>query len=730
MTTRQTVTLTALVLALAAAGCGGGGGSGDGRAVGASPSNVPDGGSGTGGANIGVGVPGGGGAVGEAAFQAGVYMITRQYCVQCHAGSGPGFPPIAHPDAQTAFRAVIDNQKVNLVTPANSRLVRRLADDRHFCWSDCNANAATMQAAIQTWADAVITALPQNPNDPNAVKPQGVITSDGKSFLDAQIADSGRFQGNMIAHWKFEEGTGTIAADTAPVGPTMNLTLSGGYTWQSGGGVAFVDPGGLAIADPNDSKKLYDQIASGSGSQEYSIETWVVPANTTQGSVDNPARILSYAKDADHHNFMLGQALYAYDAFHRTNTLLPKLSGADRLAGMPNMPTSDTAQVLQANLQHAVVTFDQTHGRRFYVNGVFTGDVDTVPASPLVNWDPSYRFSIGREPSNNRRWYGTVKSAAIFNKALTAAQIMQNFMAGASQKFTLRFNLDTSLGAGAWIEFQVSEFDAYSYLFCAPVLQSGGRSGFSVQTVRIAVNGVTPIASQSFRTLNIPVTQSLTQLSNQCQVVPKDLGAAQDMFYVLFDTLGALSEPMADLGPNPPPAPGPAQPFPGIGIRDFAEINDTMGKLTGIGSNNATVKATYLELLQQLPSTNDPYSFVSAQQVGIARLSLEFCDQMVENTSTRNAFFGAGTFDFTQTGDTAFDSQAKRDAIIDPLVDKMLGTALNNQPTQTDARPVLNTLLDQLTTGCTAATCPATFTRNAVKGVCAAVLSSGAVQIQ
>ena len=78
---------------------------------------------------------------------------------------------------------------------------------------------------------------------------------------------------------------------------------------------------------------------------------------------------------------------------------------------------------------------------------------------------------------------------------------------------------------------------------------------------------------------------------------------------------------------------------------------------------------------------------------------------------------------------TAFDTQGERDMIIDPLVDKMFGTTLGNQPNQTDIRPVLNTLIDQLTTGCTATSCPATFTRNAVKGVCSAVLSSAAVQI-
>lgn len=728
MTTRQAVTLTALVLALAATGCGGGGGGGDGRDVGATPTNVPDEGTGSGGTGIGIGVPGGGGAAGQAAFEApgGVYELTRTYCRDCHAGSGPGFPHIAHPDAETAFRAVVDNQKVRLLDPARSRLVQRLVADGHFCWApNCATAGAQMQAAIQLWADAVVTAVPPDPNDPNAVNPQGVITSEGRSFLNAARMESGRFSGNLIALWKFEEGTGTIAADTGPVGPTMNLNLTGTYAWQSGGGIVF--DGARAMADPNDSVKLYNEIASGNGSGEYSIEAWIIPANTTQGSVDNPARIVTYGDGPDRHNFMLGQALYQYVARNRSEA--PGATQQERLNGLPEFATSDADEDLQANLQHAVLTYDRTHGRRMYVDGVFTEDADTVPGAMLINWDPSYSFAIGRETSNNRTWRGVVKSVAIFKAALTQAQIMQNYLAGASQRFTLRFPLDTALGAGAWVEFQVSEFDAYSYLFCAPVLETAGRTGFSVQTIRIAVNGVAPIASQSFRTLDIPITMSRTQLSTQCQVVPKDLGVDQDTFHVFFDTLGTASLPIADLGPNPPPAPGPAQAFPGIGIRDFAEINDTMGKLTGVGVNNATVKATYLELLQQLPGTNDPYGFVSAQQVGIARLSLEYCDQMVENVGLRNGFFGVGTFDFTATGDVAFDTQTKRDAIINPLVDKMLGLSLNNQPDQTDVRPVLNTLIDELTTGCTAATCPASFTRNAVKGVCSAVLSSGAVQI-
>ena len=45
--------------------------------------------------------------------------------------------------------------KINLDQPALSRLVVRLRSEFHNCWSDCAANANTMQAAIQAFANQV-----------------------------------------------------------------------------------------------------------------------------------------------------------------------------------------------------------------------------------------------------------------------------------------------------------------------------------------------------------------------------------------------------------------------------------------------------------------------------------------------------------------------------------------------------------------------------------------------
>ncbi|MBM4337490.1 MAG: hypothetical protein FJ108_16510 [Deltaproteobacteria bacterium] len=170
------------------------------------------------------------------------------------------------------------------------------------------------------------------------------------------------------------------------------------------------------------------------------------------------------------------------------------------------------------------------------------------------------------------------------------------------------------------------------------------------------------------------------------------------------------------------------EPSAGIGIRDFAQINDSMAELTGVSPTSATVRATYLELQQALPSDSDVEAFVSAHQVGISRLALDYCDALIENASLRSNFFGAG-FDWTLPATSAFSTATQRDQVIDPITTRMLGTSLANQPTAAEAQPLLGTLIDQLVAGCTAASCPASHTRNVAKGVCAAVLSSAAVQL-
>ncbi len=713
-------TLTAMLVVVAFAACGGSGG-GSGRDAGSTSAASGSGaGSSGGSAGSGGGIVGGGGTGGEAAFQSTVYPLLTEHCTNCHSGGGPGFPDLSHPDVGTAYRATIDNQKVNLNNPAASRVAVKLPDENHNCWSaDCNADAAEMTAAVTAWANMV--------SDPNAGggntggAPGGgngqVISSFQNSFANAQQAANTRFENNIIALWEFEEGEGNVAADTSGMAPAMDLTLEG-VDWVSGGGIEIQS--GAATADRADSIKLFNMIASGSGTQQYSIEAWIIPANTSQ---EGPARIVSYSQGTGRRNFTMGQEMYNYNFRNRN------VSDNSNLQGTPALVTADADEDLQATLQHVVMTYDPTNGRRIYVNGVNTGDEDPIEGALLANWNPEYTFLLGNETSGNRLWLGQFKLVAIYNMAISPAQIAQNYLAGAADKFTLRFGLDEWLEAGSYVELEVSEFDAFSYLFCFPTISLPNPNGTMVEHLRVAVNGVAPVQSQSFRAVSELVDEANERVSERCSLVPKDLGVQNDMFSIWFDRLGANSMPMVEDPPTPAVDDSIADPLPDIFVRNFAQVNDTMSTLTGVPALAGAVADTFEELTQQLPANNDVRSFVSSQQVAISKLALEYCDLMVDSAALRQAFFGAA-FEFNQPSATAFSTQAKQDLIINALINNMIGTGLADQPTPQEAAPILDGLIDGMTAGCNANNCDAERTRGIVKGACSAVLSSAAVHIQ
>jgi hypothetical protein len=104
---------------------------------------------------------------------------------------------------------------------------------------------------------------------------------------------------------------------------------------------------------------------------------------------DGPSRIISYAGGVSSRNFMLGQTLYQYDFLNRT-------SETDQ-NGEPRHSTSADDEDLQATLQHVVATYDPTNGRRIYVNGKFTDDVDAAPSGLLTDWDNTFALALASE---------------------------------------------------------------------------------------------------------------------------------------------------------------------------------------------------------------------------------------------------------------------------------------------------------------------------------------------
>lgn len=691
----------------------------------------------------------------------GTYVHTPvliEHCAGCHTSTAPNpqSPYFASNDVNASYLAA--QQKMDLLDPSNSRFVLRLKDQFHNCWtSDCAADAVVMQSAITAFSNSITQ---------TQVNPSLIVSKAMKIQLpEAIIATGGeRHAVNQIALWEFKTGSAATAYDTSGVEPQMNLSLSGDYSWVGGYGVKFNN--GRAQALVETSQKLLNNIRTRG---EYSIEAWVIPANVVQ----QDKNIVSYSGGATARNFTIAQNEYNYQFYNRATT-----GGANELDGGPVLETFGDDQDLQASQQHIVMNFDPVNGRRIYVNGVETGDVDTNDVDGLLtNWDSTHAFILANELGGAVGWQGTFRMVAVHNRILTQPQIDQNFKAGVGEKFFLLFSISHIAGvpADSYIKVQAEQFDSYSYLFTNPVYVNLGTTtptiDFAISGVRVGINGQEAIVGQSFINLTVNrITANNQEISRLGSVIQLQQGTQVDDFFLSFEALGTETNPFTVAAAVAPPPPADLPDQSDIGVRTFSEVNATMSELTGVPTDNTAVLPKYKLLKQQLPSTEDINAFGPANIIGIAQLAFEYCDQLVEDATLRNSFFKVdyGFVGFDGAGlnvDDAFDTYAKKEAVVDALYDRMiaipvaaLGTSLINVPTraamktelinpansppggaQTDP-PSLENLFDRVSRSCVAAPAgPEAFTidcsipqgtKEIVKAMCTSVLGSAAMILQ
>ncbi|MEO8315103.1 MAG: LamG domain-containing protein [Pseudomonadota bacterium] len=646
-----------------------------------------------------------------AGFQATIWQLVRDpargNCVRCHSPSSatPQSPFFASADVNEAYAAA--RAKIDLDNTARSRLVVRLREESHNCWTASCANDAN---AMQAQIDAFAAGISLTPIDPQ------LQISKALTLYDGTVAAGGnRYEANTIAKYEFKTGSGSTIFDTSGVEPALDLGMSGDITWMGGWGVN-IKAGGKAQGTTAGSRKLSDRLKS---TGEFSIEVWAAPANVTQ----EDAYIVSYSGGVMARNVTLAQRAYQYEALTRTGT-----TGAN---GAPALLTRDADRDAQASLQHVVLTYDPVNGRRLYVNGNFTGDQDPRGGGTFADWDDAFALVLGNETSNNRQWQGVLRFAAIHSRALTLAQIQQNFAAGVGERYFLLFNVTQLTGVPqSYIMLEVSQYDSYSYLFTKPTfisLDPAARPGsIAIEGVRIGINGGEAPAGQAYANLSLNVTDANYApatgqlLAEVGTIIGLQKGPAADQFFLSFDRIGTHTYARTPVtGVTQAPADLPAQ--SDIGVRTFEQLNQSMSRITGVPTTNSGVRSTYLQVQQQLPPVPSIEAFLASHQTGVAQLAIKYCSVMVDTPSTRTAFYPS--LNLSTSPAVQFVDPAGKDILATPLLQKVAGTNVGSQPADVLMRTELHALIGKL------AIKPGATSANVAKAACAATLGSGVLTI-
>lgn len=196
------------------------------------------------------------------AFSTTVHPLTRANCVNCHGSFQTPLHAVADP--AEAHDAVVNAYKVNFDNIPSSRMVAKLRDEAHNCWSaDCNADAAQMEQAIQDWKaqmDAV-----GSPVDPGPAPSIGLETSESRTLNEELDPENAMDSGTIVleasaSSLKAPMVTGTAGELTYIHVPNGNGGLLGNNNNAAGIGYLNFD------STASDNYKIYGLVDAPNGS--------------------------------------------------------------------------------------------------------------------------------------------------------------------------------------------------------------------------------------------------------------------------------------------------------------------------------------------------------------------------------------------------------------------------------------------------------------------------------
>lgn len=278
--------------------------------------------------------------------------------------------------------------------------------------------------------DATLDAEPDG-DDSGEAEPDGDTEQDSAPPLT-------RIEEGLVVLYTFEEGDGATIRDVSGNDPPIDLTIENTnfVSWTAEG--LEMNQEGLTIAHSIvPPSRLFETCQKRNA---LTTEAWVVPSLLHD---DGPGRIVTFSESGRTRNFTLGQG--SWD--NRSQWMFRlRTDGGDALGnsnGMPQIETHD--ETTSFDVTHIVFTHSQVDEViRGYINGYEVGITDTndrttysrswARTGGYSTWDSSYNLALGWEIDTTtditRAWVGTYKLVAIYCRALSDAEVEQNFHAG------------------------------------------------------------------------------------------------------------------------------------------------------------------------------------------------------------------------------------------------------------------------------------------------------------
>lgn len=229
-----------------------------------------------------------------------------------------------------------------------------------------------------------------------------------------------RVTDGLLVLYTFEEGTGSAVNDVSGVGTPLNLSIRSTAVTEWIPGALRVQ-GNTVVESLAPATKITDACKA---SDAVSLEAWVRAgiANQPIPPTTPPARVVTLSDPVEAtalRNVTLGQE--ADFLVMRTRTTTTNTNGSPGVFTPPaTFPTA---------LTHILYTRASGGATRIYVNGVV--EYQGSHSGTLSNWDSTFELALANEHSADRAWLGDLHLVAFYDRALSQAEVGQNFAAGA-----------------------------------------------------------------------------------------------------------------------------------------------------------------------------------------------------------------------------------------------------------------------------------------------------------
>ncbi len=259
-------------------------------------------------------------------------------------------------------------------------------------------------------------------SDSFTYKPSDTVNSGNTATVTISVKAAAersmRVSEGLVALYEFKAGAGRVVRDVSGVGTPLDLNIidPSAVSWKADGGLAI--HASATIRSSGAATKIIEALKA---SQAITIEAWVKPANTTQYG---PARIVALSGDAypTGGNFVLGAGVKSsqratYDVRLRTTRTSQY--------GIPSLTSSNGT--VTTDLTHVLYTRDASGQTQLFIDGNLTAKGST--SGDFFNWG-NYALGLGNEPHpelGDRPWLGTLYLVAIYDRALTFSEVLNNF---------------------------------------------------------------------------------------------------------------------------------------------------------------------------------------------------------------------------------------------------------------------------------------------------------------